>query len=162
MRLGWMELPDRVRTSILGTGLAISGGGFNHCISGVMESIISLGLLTDMLKESRPIYRVRISPRIEVLFYFSDLAFTCTCTHTLTYTHCVLPSLSSSPSPSSSPVLQIQEQCKTLCDVFRTRLPTATLSEPTVSYFIIQPTWLINCILVSLHCKINRVATFCG
>ena len=58
MRLGWMEVPARVRNSILSTGVAISGGGFNHCISGVMESVISLGLLTDMLKESRPLYRV--------------------------------------------------------------------------------------------------------
>lgn len=54
-----MELPEKVRNSILGTGLATSGGGFNHCISGVMESIISLGLLSEMLKESRPLYRVR-------------------------------------------------------------------------------------------------------
>ena len=53
-----MEIPDRVRNSILGTGLAISGGGFNHCISGVMESVISLGLLSNMLKESRPRYHV--------------------------------------------------------------------------------------------------------
>ena len=54
-----MEVPERVRSSILSTGLAISGGGFNHCISGVMESVISLGLLTEMLRESRPLYRVR-------------------------------------------------------------------------------------------------------
>ena len=59
MRLGWMEIPERVKRSILSTGLAISGGGFNHCISGVMESVISLGLLKDMLRESRPHYRVR-------------------------------------------------------------------------------------------------------
>ena len=58
MRLGWMEMPEKVKSSILGTGLAVSGGGFNHCISGVMESVISLGLLTEMLKESRPKYRV--------------------------------------------------------------------------------------------------------
>ena len=58
LRLGWMELPEKVRNSILGTGLSISGGGFNHCISGIMESIISLGLLSEMLKESRPLYRV--------------------------------------------------------------------------------------------------------
>ena len=58
MRLGWMEMPVRVKRSILNTGVAISGGGFNHCISGVMESVISLGILTQMLQESRPLYRV--------------------------------------------------------------------------------------------------------
>ena len=60
MRLGWMEVPARVKSSILSTGVAISGGGFNHCISGVMESVISLGLLTQMLQESRPLYQVGI------------------------------------------------------------------------------------------------------
>ena len=58
MRLGWMEVPARVRFSILSTGVSISGGGFNHCISGIMESVISLGLLTQMLQESRPLYQV--------------------------------------------------------------------------------------------------------
>lgn len=58
MRLGWMEVPARVKRCILSTAVAVSGGGFNHCISGVMESVISLGLLTQMLRESRPVYRV--------------------------------------------------------------------------------------------------------
>ena len=58
VRLGWMETPERVKNSILSTGFAPSGGGFNHCMSGIMESVISLGLLTELLKEARLHYQV--------------------------------------------------------------------------------------------------------
>ena len=55
-----MEAPARVRDTILSSGLCNSGGGFNHTASGLMTSVIELGLLQRMLKESRPDYRVSI------------------------------------------------------------------------------------------------------
>lgn len=65
MRLGWLEAPQKVRNIILSTGLAASGGSFNHTAAGIMASVIELGLLDNLLKEARPMYRVR-SP-IQVL-----------------------------------------------------------------------------------------------
>ena len=53
-----MEVPARVRDILLQSGLCKSGGGFNHTASGIMTSVIDLGLLQKMLKESRPMYRV--------------------------------------------------------------------------------------------------------
>lgn len=61
MRLGWMEAPAKVRDVILSSGLCASGGGFNHTASGLMTSVIELGLLQKLLKEARPIYRVSLT-----------------------------------------------------------------------------------------------------
>lgn len=57
MRLGWLEAPQKVRNIILSTGLAASGGSFNHTAAGIMASVIELGLLDNLLKEARPMYR---------------------------------------------------------------------------------------------------------
>ncbi len=53
-----MEAPAKVQDIILSSGLCNSGGGFNHTASGLMTSVMELGLLQKMLKESRPVYRV--------------------------------------------------------------------------------------------------------
>ena len=81
MRLGWMEAPDRVRKSLQGTGLCRSGGSFNHTISGLMTSVIELGLLQDLLKESRPIYKASRE---------SNLVLTLVCACRLSAMHCVM------------------------------------------------------------------------
>lgn len=67
IRLGWMELPDRVKDIIITSGMARSGGGFNHTMSGVMTSVISLGLLTNLLKESRKDYQAQCEALCGVL-----------------------------------------------------------------------------------------------
>ena len=57
-RLGWMEAPERLRDILMSSGLRDSCGGFNHCMSGIMSSVISLGLLKEMLLLERPRYQV--------------------------------------------------------------------------------------------------------
>ena len=58
MRLGWMEAPAQVRDTITSSGMCASGGGFNHTASGIMTSVIELGLMDKMLAEARPFYKV--------------------------------------------------------------------------------------------------------
>jgi DNA-binding transcriptional MocR family regulator len=68
MRLGWMEVPTKVRDIILSSGLCNSGGAFNHTASGIMSSVIQLGLLEKMLAEARPIYQVRCYTILVLLY----------------------------------------------------------------------------------------------
>ncbi len=56
-----MEAPDKVKKIICGSGLSQSGGSFNHTISGIMTSLIDLGIMKKMLTEARPIYKVHKS-----------------------------------------------------------------------------------------------------
>lgn len=53
IRLGWLEVPARVRDILVTSGVVFSGGGANHTSSGLMTSAISLGLLGSLLKETR-------------------------------------------------------------------------------------------------------------
>jgi len=41
--------------------VALSGGGFNHATSGIMTSIISLGILGDLVKNAQKLYQTRCS-----------------------------------------------------------------------------------------------------
>ena len=59
LRLGWMEAPAKVRDIVLSSGLCTSGGGFNHTVSGIMTSVIEMGLMKKLLEEVRPVYKVR-------------------------------------------------------------------------------------------------------
>ena len=58
MRLGWMEAPSKVRDIILSSGLCNSGGGFNHTISGIMTSVIEMGLLKQLLEDAKTHFQV--------------------------------------------------------------------------------------------------------
>ena len=58
MRLGWMEAPERVQKSLQGTGTWRSSGSLNHTLSGLMTSVMEMGLLQNLVKESRLIYKV--------------------------------------------------------------------------------------------------------
>ena len=42
------------------SGLLLSGGALNHFTSGLMTSVISLGLLQQHIQESRDIYKVTV------------------------------------------------------------------------------------------------------
>ncbi len=53
-----MEAPVKVRDTILSSGLCSSGGGFNHTASGLMTSIIELGMIERLLQQARPMYQV--------------------------------------------------------------------------------------------------------
>lgn len=59
-RLGWLEAPERLKEIILASGTSASAGGFNHCMSGVIGSVISLGFLKEMLTLERSAYRVSV------------------------------------------------------------------------------------------------------
>ena len=39
----------------------MSGGAFNHTTSGLMTSILSLGLLRDLVVDERKVYKVYLS-----------------------------------------------------------------------------------------------------
>ena len=58
MRLGWIEAPYRVLSLLLTSGVAASGGGFNHLMSMIMNSAILLGHLDRIVEENRAIVKV--------------------------------------------------------------------------------------------------------
>ncbi len=101
-----MEAPIKVRDTIVSSGLCNSGGGFNHTASGLMTSIIELGLLQKMLKESRPVYRVG-----PFLFYFKHLS-------------CKVAKIS---------LFVLQEQCQSLCNTLKAEVPSVEMLVPSVS-----------------------------
>ncbi len=39
--------------------MALSGGGFNHTASGIMTSVITMGMLTDILMDARRLNQSR-------------------------------------------------------------------------------------------------------
>jgi len=53
MRLGWLESPKRVSDILLSSSYTRSSGAFNHTTSGIMTSIINLGLLRENIKRGR-------------------------------------------------------------------------------------------------------------
>lgn len=58
IRLGWIEAPCKVVKLLHTSGVAMSGGGFNHLMSLIMNSVISLGYLDDIVVENRAIVKV--------------------------------------------------------------------------------------------------------
>ena len=58
MRLGWIEAPLKVLRLLLASGVAVSGGGFNHLMSMIMNSAILLGHLDKIVEENRAIVKV--------------------------------------------------------------------------------------------------------
>ena len=53
-----MEAPYKVRKSLHTSGVAKSGGGFNHVMSMIMNSVISLGDLDEIVEENRAAVKV--------------------------------------------------------------------------------------------------------
>jgi len=60
MRLGWLEAPKRVSDTLLSSPNATSSGAFNHTASGIMTSIINLGLLQERIKLGRAAFSVSL------------------------------------------------------------------------------------------------------
>ena len=52
-RIGWLEAPQRVVNKVLNSGYGISGGSFNHTMLDIAASLISLGLLSENIQETR-------------------------------------------------------------------------------------------------------------
>ncbi|XP_065885849.1 uncharacterized protein [Dysidea avara] len=63
IRLGWIEAPYKVLKIIADSGLALSGGCFNHTVSCVMASAISLGYVDNTVDE----YRAALKSGCEVV-----------------------------------------------------------------------------------------------
>ena len=57
-RVGWLEAPKRIKEIVLSSGYMTSSGGWNHTMSGIMQSVISSGSLKEMLQIARPLYQV--------------------------------------------------------------------------------------------------------
>ena len=66
IRLGWMEAPYKVRKVLHASGVAMSGGGFNHAMSMIMNSVISLGHLDEIVKENRIVLKVMKNKNISL------------------------------------------------------------------------------------------------
>ena len=60
LRLGWMHTSEGVVKKISGSGLMLSGGGFNPFTSEIVNSVISLGFLKTHIQHLRNVYRQRI------------------------------------------------------------------------------------------------------
>ena len=58
MRLGWIEASYKVLYLLHTSGVATSGGGFNHLMSMIMNSVISLGYLDKIVEENRATVKV--------------------------------------------------------------------------------------------------------
>lgn len=74
IRLGWIEAPCKVLHLLQTSGIAVSGGGFNHVMSMIMNSVISLGYLDKIVEENRATVKVtynEINNYVFVPFQFS-------------------------------------------------------------------------------------------
>lgn len=61
-----MEAPYKVRKVLHASGVAMSGGGFNHAMSMIMNSVISLGHLDEIVKENRIVLKVMKNKNISL------------------------------------------------------------------------------------------------
>jgi 2-aminoadipate transaminase len=61
LRLGWMQASEALIQKMAGSGLLISGGGFNPFVSEVVNSFIYLGLLEANIQHLKKIYSQRIT-----------------------------------------------------------------------------------------------------
>ncbi|CAB1064966.1 Aromatic-amino-acid aminotransferase (EC [Olavius sp. associated proteobacterium Delta 1] len=59
LRLGWIHAGAKLMTRLCGCGLVDSGGGLNPFTSGVMRSVIELGLLEKQLTNLKAVYSKR-------------------------------------------------------------------------------------------------------
>ena len=60
LRLGWMHANRGLVKKMAGSGLLVSGGGFNPFTSEIVNSVISLGFLATHIQHLKKIYRQRI------------------------------------------------------------------------------------------------------
>ena len=137
IRVGWMEAPERVlrafdnwwvfwlivrfswayQTSLLLyislSGMAISGGAFNHMAAGLVAAILQQGSMASHLKELRTTYQVRlmvtlssIIPRVDVWWPF--------------LVHCIS-------------LVALQENYRAMARVLRENVPEIEMAELKVS-----------------------------
>ncbi|XP_065886332.1 uncharacterized protein [Dysidea avara] len=67
IRLGWIEAPYKILKLITDSGIAVSGGCFNHVMSCVISSAITLGYVDSILEEYRAALRAQSEALVDVL-----------------------------------------------------------------------------------------------
>ncbi|XP_064546071.1 2-aminoadipate transaminase [Drosophila montana] len=67
VRLGWLEVPPRVKQQLDSSGIIHSGGGFNNYTSCIVASLFELQLAQSHIKQLHEAYKERMLATIEVL-----------------------------------------------------------------------------------------------
>lgn len=67
VRLGWLEVPPRLKPILDGSGFATSGGCFNNYTSGIVGSLFELKLAQKQISESYEAYKERMLATTQVL-----------------------------------------------------------------------------------------------
>jgi DNA-binding transcriptional MocR family regulator len=67
VRMGWIEGPKVVLDKLRQSGYNWSGGGQNHYISGVVASVLQLGLQDQLIKEAREFYQKNARSLCQIL-----------------------------------------------------------------------------------------------
>lgn len=78
LRLGWMELPERVRKILPTTGYMRSGGCFNHYTSCLVTKAIEMGLVKEHLAYARQVYHSQLNSLCHALDKYIPCPFTYT------------------------------------------------------------------------------------
>jgi len=69
VRVGWLELPQRLVHKFASSGVLQSGGSTNNYVAGVVSSMLELGLLDTHLARLRSIFKVRMDAVCSVLLH---------------------------------------------------------------------------------------------
>jgi DNA-binding transcriptional MocR family regulator len=67
IRVGWMECPPRIVEAFRNSGVLKSGGSINNYTSGIVSSMIEMGLVEKQFKKSLKTYRVQCASLCETL-----------------------------------------------------------------------------------------------
>ncbi|EDW78914.1 uncharacterized protein Dwil_GK11472 [Drosophila willistoni] len=67
VRLGWLEVPARLKPHLLQNGLIQSGGCFNNYTAGIVGSLFELNLAQEHIKRLYEAYKERMLATIELL-----------------------------------------------------------------------------------------------
>jgi len=67
LRLGWLEGPPHLTSRLAASGYLLSGGSMNNLTSGIVTSLLSLGLLDTRLDECRQLYKARMAAATSLL-----------------------------------------------------------------------------------------------
>ena len=67
VRLGWIEAPPAIVSRLAASGFLQSGGSMNNVTSGIVTSLLSLGLLDVQLDHCKQVYGTRMSTALREL-----------------------------------------------------------------------------------------------
>jgi DNA-binding transcriptional MocR family regulator len=67
IRVGWMECPPKIVEAFRNSGVLKSGGAINNYVSGIVSSMIEMGLVEKQFKKSLETYRIQCVTLCETL-----------------------------------------------------------------------------------------------